>query len=167
MCVAPIEEIADQMGIGADLLEPYGRGVAKIDLAAIDTLSDRPRANYVVVSAVTPTPFGEGKTTTTVGLGQGMQRIGRSATITLRQPSMGPPFGAKGVIDDLRRTEADSSRPASGVTRSALFKIRTAERPSSTICSAIRACAPAPAPETFDLPWSPAATTVSPRESSA
>ncbi|HLS13054.1 MAG TPA: formate--tetrahydrofolate ligase, partial [Beutenbergiaceae bacterium] len=92
----PIEEIAEQMGLGQHLLEPYGRGVAKIDLAAIDELADRPRAKYIVVSAITPTPLGEGKTTTTVGLGQGLSRLGRRATIAIRQASMGPALGIKG-----------------------------------------------------------------------
>lgn len=94
--LAPITHIADQMGLDPSLVEPYGRGVAKIDLRAIDELSDRPRARYVVVTAVTPTPLGEGKTTTAVGLGQGFSHVGRRATITLRQPSMGPTFGIKG-----------------------------------------------------------------------
>src|SRR5699024_8442620 len=77
-------------------LESYGTGVAKVDLAAIDELSTRPRAKYVVVSAITPTPLGEGKTTTTVGLGQGLNRTGRRATIAIRQASMGPTLGIKG-----------------------------------------------------------------------
>jgi formate--tetrahydrofolate ligase len=92
----PLPEIAGQMGIDPDLLEPYGRSVAKISLDAIEALGDRPRAKYVLVSAITPTPLGEGKTTTTVGLGQGMRHIGRQATIAIRQPSMGPTFGIKG-----------------------------------------------------------------------
>jgi formate--tetrahydrofolate ligase len=68
----------------------------KIKLAAIDELADRPKAKYVVVTAITPTPLGEGKTTTTVGLGQGMSHIGKLATVAIRQPSMGPTFGIKG-----------------------------------------------------------------------
>lgn len=92
----PIEDIAASMGIDADLLEHYGRGVAKIDLAAIDRLADRPKAKYVVVSAITPTPLGEGKTTTTIGLAQGLARTGRRTTIAIRQPSMGPVLGIKG-----------------------------------------------------------------------
>jgi len=92
----PLEEIAGQMGIGTHLLEPHGDDVAKIRLGAIDELADRPKAKYVVVSAITPTPLGEGKTTTTVGLGQAMGQIGRQATIAIRQPSMGPTFGIKG-----------------------------------------------------------------------
>src|ERR671911_1304625 len=92
----PLEEIASSMGIGGHLLEPYGESVAKIKLDAIDELADRPRAKYVLVSAVTPTPLGEGKTTTTVGLGQAMRHIGKRATVAIRQPSMGPTFGIKG-----------------------------------------------------------------------
>jgi formate--tetrahydrofolate ligase len=92
----PISEIAAEIGLPAALIEPYGEHIAKIDLAAISELSDRPRAKYVVMTAVTPTPFGEGKTTTTVGLGQAMSHIGRSATIAIRQGSMGPTFGIKG-----------------------------------------------------------------------
>jgi len=92
----PLGDIAAEMGIGPHLLEPHGDDVAKIRLEAIDELADRPRAKYVVVSAVTPTPLGEGKTTTTVGLGQAMRHVGRTATIAIRQPSMGPTFGIKG-----------------------------------------------------------------------
>ncbi len=92
----PMAEIAAKMGLGEHLLQPYGRDLAKIDLSAIEELSDRPKAKYVVVTAITPTPLGEGKTTTTVGLGQAMQHIDKNAVISLRQPSMGPTFGIKG-----------------------------------------------------------------------
>ncbi len=92
----PLADIADGMGLPAHLLEPYGESVAKISLAAIEELADRPPAKYVVVTAITPTPLGEGKTTTTVGLGQAMRHIGKRATISIRQPSMGPTFGIKG-----------------------------------------------------------------------
>ena len=92
----PLPEIADGMGIGEHLLEPYGDSVAKIKLEAIEELEDRPQAKYVVVSAITPTPLGEGKTTTTVGLGQAFKHIGKRATVALRQPAMGPTFGIKG-----------------------------------------------------------------------
>jgi formate--tetrahydrofolate ligase len=92
----PLTDIASQMGIGEHLLEPYGRELAKISLEAIGELKDRPKAKYVVVTAITPTPLGEGKTTTTVGLGQAMKHIGHNAVISLRQPSMGPTFGIKG-----------------------------------------------------------------------
>jgi formate--tetrahydrofolate ligase len=92
----PLGEIAARMGIPAEFVEPYGASLAKISLDAIGALSSRPRAKYVVVTAITPTPLGEGKTTTTVGLGQAMSHIGTRATIALRQPSMGPTFGIKG-----------------------------------------------------------------------
>jgi len=92
----PLGDIAEGMGIGPHLMEQYGEHVAKIKLSAIDELSERPRAKYVVVSAVTPTPLGEGKTTTTVGLGQAFSHIGKRATVAIRQPSMGPTFGIKG-----------------------------------------------------------------------
>jgi formate--tetrahydrofolate ligase len=92
----PLDDMAQELGLGPHLLEPYGESVVKIRLAAIDSLADRPNAKYVVVTAITPTPLGEGKTTTTVGLGQGFRHIGKRATIAIRQPSMGPTFGIKG-----------------------------------------------------------------------
>jgi formate--tetrahydrofolate ligase len=92
----PLDEVAASMGLSPDLLEPYGEQVAKIKLKAVEQLADRPPAKYVVVTAVTPTPLGEGKTTTTVGLGQAFKHIGKRATIAIRQPSMGPTFGIKG-----------------------------------------------------------------------
>jgi formate--tetrahydrofolate ligase len=92
----PLNEIAVEIGIGEHLLEPYGAGVAKIKLDAIEELAERPKARYVVVSAITPTPLGEGKTTTTVGLGQAFKHIGKTATVAVRQASMGPVFGIKG-----------------------------------------------------------------------
>jgi formate--tetrahydrofolate ligase len=92
----PITEIAASMGIPEEFLQPYGRYVAKVSLDAIAALEDRPKARYVVVTAVTPTPLGEGKTTTTIGLAQGMSHIGRRATAAIRQSSMGPTFGIKG-----------------------------------------------------------------------
>ena len=92
----PLAEVATAMGLPIEFLQPYGDDVAKIRLEAIAALADRPKAKYVVVTAVTPTPLGEGKTTTTVGLGQAMSHIGKKATIAIRQPSMGPTFGIKG-----------------------------------------------------------------------
>ena len=92
----PLNEVAAEIGIGEHLLEPYGEGVAKIKLDAIEELADRPKAKYVVISAITPTPLGEGKTTTTVGLGQAFKHIGKTATVAVRQASMGPVFGIKG-----------------------------------------------------------------------
>jgi formate--tetrahydrofolate ligase len=92
----PLDDVASEMRLPEHLLEPYGSDVRKIKLAAIDELADRPKAKYVVVTAITPTPLGEGKTTTTVGLGQAFRHIGKRATVAIRQPSMGPTFGIKG-----------------------------------------------------------------------
>ena len=94
--LAPLSDIAAQLGLDADVLEPYGRHVAKIDLGVIETVASRPAAKYVVVTAITPTPLGEGKTTTSVGLAQAMKHIGKRGLLALRQPSMGPTFGIKG-----------------------------------------------------------------------
>ena len=94
--VRPIEQITEAMGLPAELWEPYGRDVAKISLDAIELLADRPPAKYVLVTAITPTPLGEGKTTTAVGLAQALGHRGKRATLALRQPSMGPTFGIKG-----------------------------------------------------------------------
>jgi formyltetrahydrofolate synthetase len=88
----PISEIAEDVGIPPWLTELHGDYVAKIDLKAIEELKDRPKAKYVVVTAITPTPLGEGKTTTTIGLGQAFRHIGKNATISIRQASMGPTF---------------------------------------------------------------------------
>jgi len=92
----PVDDIASEIGLGMHLLEPYGEQVMKIKLAAIEELASAPKAKYVVVTAITPTPLGEGKTTTTVGLGQAFRHIGKRATVAIRQPSMGPTFGIKG-----------------------------------------------------------------------
>ncbi len=92
-----INQIAEQMGLDPDRdLEHYGKYVAKINLEALERLKDRPNAKYVDVTAITPTPLGEGKSTTTVGIGQAMKHIGKNAIITVRQPSQGPTFGIKG-----------------------------------------------------------------------
>jgi len=92
----PLPEVAADLSVSSEHLEPYGRDVAKIDLAVLDASAGRPSGKYVVITAVTPTPLGEGKTTTAVGLAQALQRLGRRAVVALRQPSMGPTFGIKG-----------------------------------------------------------------------
>lgn len=93
---APLTEVAAAVGIDQSRLVPYGRHVAKVELDVIDTMADRPDAKYVVVTAITPTPLGEGKTPTAVGLAQGLAKIGRKPVLALRQPSLGPVFGVKG-----------------------------------------------------------------------
>jgi formate--tetrahydrofolate ligase len=92
----PLTDIAARLGIDDDDLIPWGRNVAKVDPAVADKLAERPAGKYVVITAITPTPLGEGKTTTAVGLAQGLEHIGKSTVLTLRQPSMGPTFGIKG-----------------------------------------------------------------------
>jgi formate--tetrahydrofolate ligase len=92
----PIVEVGRKLGIGADHLIPYGHTKAKVDLRFIAGLDKKPEGKLVLVTAINPTPAGEGKTTTTVGLGDGLNRIGKKAIICLREPSLGPCFGMKG-----------------------------------------------------------------------
>ena len=93
----PIVDVARDLGIADDELELYGPTKAKVTLEAIRRLeAERPRGKYVVVTAITPTPLGEGKSTTSVGLAQGLNHIGHRAAVNLRQPSLGPVFGIKG-----------------------------------------------------------------------
>ncbi len=87
---------AERHGIASEHLEPYGHYKAKISLEYLDSLKDRPDGKLILVTAISPTPAGEGKTTTTVGLGDALNRIGRNAIICLREPSLGPCFGVKG-----------------------------------------------------------------------
>jgi formate--tetrahydrofolate ligase len=92
-----IGEVArEKLGIGETNLEPYGYYKAKISLDYVDSLADRPDGKLILVTAISPTPAGEGKTTTTVGLGDALNRIGKKASICLREPSLGPVFGMKG-----------------------------------------------------------------------
>jgi formate--tetrahydrofolate ligase len=91
----PIAEVAAGLGIDPDLVEPYGRDKAKIRLEALDR-AEMPPGKLILVSAITPTPAGEGKTTTSIGLAQGLRKLGKRAILALRQPSMGPVFGRKG-----------------------------------------------------------------------
>jgi formate--tetrahydrofolate ligase len=92
----PIAEIAETAGLLADEIEPYGRYKAKIDLGVLERLADRPDAKLIDVTAITPTKAGEGKTTTSVSLTQGLGHIGRSPVLCLREASLGPVFGIKG-----------------------------------------------------------------------
>ena len=92
----PIEEIGRAGGLLPEEIEPHGRHMAKVSLAALERLKDRPRGRYIVVTAITPTPLGEGKTVHTVGLSLALARRGHKVFTCLRQPSMGPLFGIKG-----------------------------------------------------------------------
>ena len=93
----PIVDVARDLGLHDDEVEPYGRTKAKVTLDGIHRVeAERPRGKYVVVTAITPTPLGEGKSTTTVGLAQGLNHVGHRAAVCIRQPSLGPVFGIKG-----------------------------------------------------------------------
>ncbi|GEP00919.1 formate--tetrahydrofolate ligase [Methylobacterium haplocladii] len=92
----PIAEVAAKVGIPEDALQNYGKHIAKIDHGFIKSLGDKPNGKLVLVTAISPTPAGEGKTTTTVGLGDALNRIGKKAVICIREPSLGPCFGMKG-----------------------------------------------------------------------
>jgi formate--tetrahydrofolate ligase len=92
----PITEIGEKLGIPADSLIPYGNDKAKIKAEFIDSIASNPDGKLILVTAVSPTPAGEGKTTTTVGLGDALNKLGKRAVICLREPSLGPCFGMKG-----------------------------------------------------------------------
>jgi formate--tetrahydrofolate ligase len=92
----PIGQVADKLGIPDEALSPYGRYKAKVSLDFVGSLADRPNGKLILVTAITPTPAGEGKTTTTVGLGDALNHIGKKAILCLREPSLGPSFGMKG-----------------------------------------------------------------------
>jgi formate--tetrahydrofolate ligase len=94
--LAPIAEIAGRFGVPEAALRPYGRLVAKLEPAFLDSLQQRPDGKLILVTAINPTPAGEGKTTTTIGLGDALNRLGKRAVIALREPSLGPCFGQKG-----------------------------------------------------------------------
>jgi formate--tetrahydrofolate ligase len=92
----PIQEIGATLGIPTESLLPYGHDKAKVSQDFIAGLSGRPDGKLILVTAINPTPAGEGKTTTTVGLGDGLNRIGKSAVVCIREASLGPNFGMKG-----------------------------------------------------------------------
>ena len=92
----PIQEIAERLGIPEEDLEPYGRTKAKVSLECCRRVKERPQGKLVLVTAITPTPAGEGKTTTTIGLADALNRLGKRAAICIREPSLGPCFGIKG-----------------------------------------------------------------------
>jgi formate--tetrahydrofolate ligase len=92
----PIAAIAEKAGITESALNPYGKHIAKVDTTAIPGFAEKPDGRLILVTAINPTPAGEGKTTTTVGLGDGLSRIGKRTMIALREPSLGPCFGVKG-----------------------------------------------------------------------
>ena len=92
----PIAEIAEALGIKEEEIEPYGKYMAKISLDILKRLKDAPEGKFITVTAITPTPLGEGKTVTNIGLGQALAKLGKKVCNTLREPSKGPTFGIKG-----------------------------------------------------------------------
>jgi len=94
--LAPIEDVGAKLGLSRETLVPYGRSKAKIDIAKLGDLKAREKGALILVTAINPTPAGEGKTTTSVGLGDALNRIGKKAAVVLREPSLGPCFGMKG-----------------------------------------------------------------------
>lgn len=92
----PIEKIAEITGIKSEHLELYGKYKAKIDLSILKNTDNNPNGHLILITAMNPTPYGEGKTLTTIGLGQALSLLEKKAIITLREPSMGPVFGVKG-----------------------------------------------------------------------
>ncbi|RMD97002.1 MAG: formate--tetrahydrofolate ligase, partial [Deltaproteobacteria bacterium] len=94
--VAPIFSIAEKLGIPERFIEPHGRYKAKISTDLLEEAEGRPKGKYILVTAMTPTPLGEGKTTTSIGLAMALERIGKKSVVALRQSSLGPTFGIKG-----------------------------------------------------------------------
>jgi len=92
----PIERIAGKLKIDKKYLIPYGRYIAKIDLSILDKIKDKKKGKYILVTAITPTPLGEGKTVTTIGLSMSLNKLGKLTSTCIRQPSLGPVFGIKG-----------------------------------------------------------------------
>jgi len=92
----PVEQIAERLGLEKDEIEPYGRYKGKLSLSILERLKDAPLGKYILVTAITPTPFGEGKTVTTIGLSMALNRLGAKSLCCIRQPSLGPIFGIKG-----------------------------------------------------------------------
>ena len=143
----PIGEIAAGLGFSDDEVEPYGRTKAKVSIEGIERLEKAGRrGKYVVVTAITPTPLGEGKTTTTVGLAQGLNVIGRKATVAIRQPSLGPVFGIKGgaagggysqvipmeefnlhLTGDIHAITASNNLVAAGIDSRLLYEAKTTD----------------------------------------
>ena len=92
----PITEIAEKIGVDEKYIEQYGKYKAKIDNKLLEEMADKPDGKLILVTAITPTPAGEGKTTTSVGLADGLRKIGKKSIVALREPSLGPVFGVKG-----------------------------------------------------------------------
>src|SRR5206468_1393051 len=128
----PIQEIGAAVGLAPGDLEPYGHYKAKVGWDAIARRRDHPDGALVLVTAMTPTPAGEGKSTTTVGLADGLRRLGKRAVVALREPSLGPVFGMKDRA--LRNIVLGLGGPAHGVPREGGFEITVASEVMAILC---------------------------------
>ena len=108
----PISDIADHLGIVEEYVEPYGHYKAKVDYRVLNELKDREDGKLILVTAISPTPAGEGKTTTSVGLADAFHRLGENVMVTLREPSMGPVFGIKGGAAGGGKSDSHASHEA-------------------------------------------------------
>ena len=122
--IKPIRDIAAVAGVDEEYLEYYGKYKAKIDLKLLNDRADRPDGKLILVTAINPTPAGEGKTTTTVGLADGMRRLGKNTVVALREPSLGPVFGVKGA------------RLAAATPKLSLWRTSTSTLPATSMLSA-------------------------------
>ena len=150
----PILDVAASLGLGPDDLDLYGKYKAKIHLDVLAKFADRPQGKYVDVTAITPTPLGEGKTTTTIGLTQGLGVLGKSVVAAIRQPSQGPTFGIKGgaagggysqvvpmedfnlhLTGDIHAITAAHDLIAAAIDARMLHEAEAGRRPCSTGCA--------------------------------
>ena len=106
----PIADVANYLGIEAEELISYGNTKAKVSLRILDRIKDRPQGKYILVTAINPTPLGEGKTTTSIGLAMALNRLGRRTAVTLRQPSLGPVFAHVSATNGPGRTKNSGFR---------------------------------------------------------
>ena len=140
----PIAEIAASLGLSGDDIIPYGRYVAKIPISVMDHYQEAPDGKVILVTAMSPTSMGEGKTTTTIGLGQALNHIGKKAIMAIREPSLGPCMGLKG------------GPRAADIPRCCPWKTSTSTSPATST--------PSPRPTTcWPLWWTITSTTGTPR----
>src|SRR3972149_3312490 len=129
MNLRPIIEVAEQLGLSAKDLEPYGDRKAKINLDALRSSSGDRKGKLILVTAMTPTSHGEGKTVTSIGLAMGLQRLGHQSVVCLRQPSVGPVFGLKGGAAGGGRATVEPSQDINMGFTGDIDRVTTAQPP--------------------------------------
>ncbi len=153
----PITDVAAGLGLADDHLVPYGRYKAKVHLAALEARRSAPNGKLVVVSSITPTPPGDGKTTVTIGLGQGLTRIGRRAVVALREPSIGPCLGIKGGGTGGGRAQVvpgtTSTCTSRGTSTPSRARTTSSPRASTTTCSTTTCSASTRGRSSSGAPW--------------